>query len=230
MDCACGQIGCKIPFGLCHCNCGNKTKPAGKTDRTTKRVKGVPVLYVKGHQGRVRPNIESAAPFRIDGVYCRLICLSKGFWTIVDEADYEWIMQWKWSAATHKKRNAVYAVRNSEQKNGVQHHIWLHREIMGIPRGDKREVDHENCNGIDNRRNNLRVVTHMENRWNIGKFRNNVSGYKCVWWEEKKQKWVAKIGVDGKYITLGCRDDPEDAYRLVCAAVGKYHKQFGRIA
>lgn len=219
-----------IPYGECHCGCGGKTKPAGKTDKSSGRIKGVPVRFILGHGGRIRPVIEDAKPFKIDGVYCRIIPLTKGFFTIVEESDYLWAMQWKWCAATSKTRNTVYAFRNSEEKNGIKHGIRLHREIMGLPRGDKREVDHENCNGLDNRRSNMRIVSHMENRWNIGKFRNNVSGFKCVWWEERKQKWIAKIGVEGKYITLGYRDDPEDAYDLVCKAVPKYHKQFARIA
>lgn len=211
-----------IPYGYCHCGCGDKTNPSG-------RRLGIPSKYIRGHHGRIRPELECAVPFKIDGVYCRVIKLTKGFFTIVEESDYKFLMQWKWFASTSKKRNAVYAVRNSEEKDGVKHHIKMHRHIMGLAYGDDREVDHENCNGIDNRRDNLRIVSHMENRWNVGKFRNNTSGYKGVSWCHWKEKWVARIGVDGKYIRLGYSDDPEEAYKLVCDAAIKYHQQFARV-
>ena len=42
----------------------------------------------------------------------------------------------------------------------------LHRMILGLPRGDKRQGDHKNGNKLDNRRTNLRIVTYAQNRQN----------------------------------------------------------------
>jgi hypothetical protein len=41
-----------VPFGYCHCGCGRKTNLANKNDSTSGRVKGVPMRYLRGHQGR----------------------------------------------------------------------------------------------------------------------------------------------------------------------------------
>lgn len=43
---------CAIPYGTCHCGCGEKTWVATQTQRTRGFVKGEPVKYVKGHAGR----------------------------------------------------------------------------------------------------------------------------------------------------------------------------------
>ena len=43
---------------------------------------------------------------------------------------------------------------------------YLHRKIMGLQKGDKRQVDHKNHNKLDNRRSNLRVVDQATNQQN----------------------------------------------------------------
>lgn len=42
-----------IPYGFCHCGCGQKTRFATKTDASTNRIKGCPNLYVHGHHAKV---------------------------------------------------------------------------------------------------------------------------------------------------------------------------------
>ncbi len=42
--------------------------------------------------------------------------------------------------------------------------LYLHREIAGLTPGDGLEVDHINNDRLDNRRSNLRVLTHAQNR------------------------------------------------------------------
>lgn len=38
-----------IPLGLCQCGCGRATRIAPKNDRSKNWVRGVPLLYVRGH-------------------------------------------------------------------------------------------------------------------------------------------------------------------------------------
>lgn len=42
----------EIPYGYCHCGCGQKTNPAHHDDKRYGHIKGHPQLYVRGHGSR----------------------------------------------------------------------------------------------------------------------------------------------------------------------------------
>lgn len=126
--------------------------------------------------------VEKAVPFKIDGVYCRLIPLSRGLYAIVWESDYEWLMQWKWHAYFDKKGRCWYAARNTLARHGKRHSVSMTREIMGLGIGDQREVDHKNTGDtLDNRRSNLRICEHRQNSRNRRRNSKNSSGIKGVY-------------------------------------------------
>jgi hypothetical protein len=82
----------------------------------------------------------------------------------------------------------------------------LARWIMEFPEG---VVDHINGNILDNRIDNLRVVSIKENRWN--------SKEKGVT-QLRNGKYMARIMINGKRKTIGCsfytRAAAEAAYRV----------------
>lgn len=99
--------------------------------------------------------------------------------------------------------------------------IYLHRAIaermIGEPLG-KRVVDHMNGDSLDNRRANLRVVSHMENIRNRTKLnKNNTSGHMGVRFKTERQRWQAYImlpasgGSRQKMKHLGYFEKQEDA-------------------
>jgi hypothetical protein len=70
-----------------------------------------------------------------------------------------------------------------------------------IPSGNKLVIDHRNDNKLDNRLENLQVVT---NRFNTCKTRGNYSSkYKGVNWHKHTQKWVSRIIINNKRHSLG---------------------------
>jgi hypothetical protein len=71
--------------------------------------------------------------------------------------------------------------------------ILMHREILEASEGI--EVDHINGNGLDNRRENLRLVTLQQNRQNRSRGRNNQTGYKGVTFDKKSGKWAMSFRV-----------------------------------
>ena len=72
--------------------------------------------------------------------------------------------------------------------------IYLHKLIMG----DKGIVDHKNRNKLDNRKTNLRIVTHQENMCNKNISIRNKSGKRGVTWHKRAKAWEAKIQFKGK--------------------------------
>ena len=99
-------------------------------------------------------------------------------------------------------------VMYSGRKDGLNGK-YLHRIIMDDP--EDLLVDHINRNPLDNRRENLRIVTQQENNMNQGINKNNKSGVSGVCRDKKSNKWRAQIMYKYKKIYLGCFDTLEDA-------------------
>src|ERR1017187_7157500 len=99
----------------------------------------------------------------------KLILLTKGYETIVDYEDYEWLSQWSWRAKIDRKSQTVYAIRGEYQRdsgrdNKIERSVLMHRLIMGDPKG--LQIDHRDWNGLNNQRSNLRVATQSQNQHN----------------------------------------------------------------
>lgn len=132
------------------------------------------------------------------------ILLTKGKVAIVDDEDYEWLMQWKWHYSI-----GGYAQRNSPRINGKNHKIHMHREINHTP--EDFETDHINGNKLDNRRINLRTASRSQNAFNQKINKNNTSGVRGVYWQKLNKKWQAKIYINGMNHSLGYFTDLSDA-------------------
>lgn len=89
----------------------------------------------------------------------------------------------------------------------------LHNVIMNPPEG--MEVDHENGNGLDNRRSNLRVVTHVTNMQNVRRLKlNKSSQFQGVTWDKHHRKWRARAVYEGRLVDLGRYGSEEEAGRV----------------
>lgn len=117
---------------------------------------------------------------------------SDNFYTLVDDEDYEWLAETKWS-----NDGSGYAIRRVKGKNTTEK---MHRLILNAKPGE--QVDHINRLPYDNRRENLRLVTNVQNSRNREKYRTNKTGYKGVA-VYKENKWTAQITVEYKKIHLG---------------------------
>jgi len=149
----------------------------------------------------------------------RGIPLTKGKITIVDTENYEWLMQWRW--CTDQRKDTSYARRNF-RKNGKQHTMKIHREILNLTNVDIRDIDHKNGNGLDNRRINLRLVSPGLNGANCRMRKNNTSGFRGVYWHKKAKKWGAQIMVCHKQIYLGLYSQIEIAGEAYKKAILHY--------
>jgi hypothetical protein len=149
----------------------------------------------------------------------RLIPLTQGQNALVDAVDFEWLRQWNWLAFWSSDCHKFYARRVELQKP-----LFMHRIILGL--NEKQQVDHWNRNTLDNRRENLRICTPLQNAYNHGKQKNNTSGFKGVSWNNQYSHWRARIHVSGKMIFLGSFDSAIEAAIAYDEAATKYHGEF----
>ena len=140
---------------------------------------------------------------------------------IVDDEDYARFSVFKWHF--HKG----YAVRNVKI-DGTRRHTYMHREIAGLPHGDKRQADHRDMNKLNCTRLNIRVATDAQNKQNIGKRVTNTSGFKGV--SKNRSKWRATIRNGAAPIYLGTFETPELAHEVYCLAADMLHGEFARHA
>lgn len=86
-------------------------------------------------------------------------------------------------------------------------------------------VEHEDRNRANNIWTNLRLATQSENLANIGKHKDNTSGYKGVTRDKQREKWYAQIMYDGKTKFLGRFDNIIEAARAYDRGAKKYHSE-----
>lgn len=139
--------------------------------------------------------------------------------TMVDDADYEWLNQWKW----YLSYTGGYVVRLTYAPGKPRVKIFMHREILKPPPG--MMGDHRFGNRLDNRRENLRVCTSAENSRNR-RTSNGRALPKGVCWPARDRRFRAKITVDGRDIYLGSFLTVTEAEAAYNAAAVKYHGEF----
>ena len=120
------------------------------------------------------------------GTMSKEIELSRGQVALVDDADYEVLSGVRWYASRGRFNKTYYACRRGMVYQGRRLHVMMHRLIVGAPTG--MVVDHINHDGLDNRRENLRVVTQRQNLLNRS-FAGR--GYVGVFWYAPAMKWGA---------------------------------------
>ena len=149
------------------------------------------------------------------------IPLTQGKFAIVDNKNYEWLNQWKWYF------KLGYATRNIDLDNKKRKTLFMHRLINNTP--DGFETDHINRNKLDNRKENLRTVTHSQNVISREKQSNNTSGHTGIFWYKDRQKWVASIVVNKKQIYLGSYSKIGVAWLARRWGERLYHGEFARL-
>lgn len=117
----------------------------------------------------------------------KLIPLTKGKFAKVDDADYDWLMQWKWLF------DGQYASRTGKLNEGRKH-ISMHRQIMGTM-GTNILTDHKDRDKLNCQRDNLRIATHSENMRNRAAY--GFSKLCGVSFEADRNKWRGGIFVNG---------------------------------
>ena len=140
--------------------------------------------------------------------------------TKIDLDDLDKVIQSRWRL----NHNKHYVVGN-KSKNSKKH-IYLHRFIMNVD--DNLEIDHIDGNGLNNCKQNLRICTSQQNKFNK-RFRNdnNTVG---VTYCTNINKWRARISLNQKSNNLIDKSkffsSKEEALKQRIAWEKKYFKEF----
>jgi hypothetical protein len=149
-------------------------------------------------------------------VLLKTIPLTKGFETVVDDADFDFLSRWSWRALVTNGK--VYAIRSVPGRT-----FLMHRVILKLKAG--QFVDHHDRDGLNNTRNNLRPCTQSQNVANSSIHKNNTSGFKGVSFYKRTKQWVANF----RQKSLGYFTSPVDAARAYDDFLTKIHGEFALI-
>ena len=147
------------------------------------------------------------------------ISLTKGKVAIVDDEDFEYLNQWKWSFdGSYATRSKHIKINKNKYKSKK---VYLHHLLVDRSNG---VIDYKKRNKLDNRRLNVRVVSVASNIRN-GKLRkNNKSGITGVYFDKNKHKWLSQIMVNKKHISLGAYESKELAIKAREQGENKYYE------
>ncbi len=122
---------------------------------------------------------------------------------LIDDQDADRVL-----ARTWRLTPRGYAMASIDQTRNV----LMHRLILDAPAG--MVVDHVNGDKLDNRRENLRLVTQAQNTQNVPARAKSTSRYRGVSWRSSKGRWVAQARVNNRVHHLGYFDDELKAARV----------------
>jgi hypothetical protein len=117
--------------------------------------------------------------------------------------------------------------------DGLKRSYYVHRLIYAMATRkniDDIFIDHIEGQNKQNIVENLREATHKENMRNRGKSKaKRTSQYKCVYWNTRRQRWIAKMQAHGKYIWIGTYNSEIEAAKAYNEAAIRHHKDFASL-
>ena len=129
----------------------------------------------------------------------------------------------KWTVVNNKKNhNGGYCQVNFNGRM-IKYHviIWILSTGKDIPEG--MDIDHINGNKIDNRIENLRLVTRRQNQQNRKTHRaGRLVG---ATYNKGHNDWRSQIEIDKNKISLGCyktEQEAHEAYKIACEYITNF--------
>lgn len=182
----------------------------------------------KSYRGKMCWSCRTAPPDFIDnndGTVSIPLTSTDGIerFAIIDRDDIDLVVCHKWFAFDGRPAggSTFYAHATINKKT-----TRMHRLILGASASEL--VDHENRDGLDNRRSNIRKCTSQENSRNKQRQRSGTSRFKGVSWNRKNKTWIAQISNNLRCQYLESFKDEENAAMAYDRAARELHGVFGR--
>ena len=134
--------------------------------------------------------------------------LPSGEFLIVDDEDADRISNLTlWRKIKRSGQKYVFGTCTDCEKPKI---INIARLVMGETT-PKMFVDHINGDGLDNRKENLRVLTNRQNVKAFQRKRKGTSRFRGVSWKSREKKWCAQAGGHGDKTWIGYFETEEEA-------------------
>lgn len=141
---------------------------------------------------------------------------------LVDDYDFYHLSQFSWSLIEQGQNSYT-----KTELNGTT--VYMYQLILVSP-SRNFFPDHIDGDGLNNQRQNLRLVTRAQNQWNRSKTDSDVtSQYKGVYYAKDRQKWRAQINTNGKRKLLGEFKSELSAARAYNKAATELHGEFAKL-
>lgn len=148
----------------------------------------------------------------------KIIELTQGYKTIVDDPDYEELNKYLWCVWIPSGKPYAASALGKGKKL-----FKMHRVILKLD-DPKIKVDHRDGDGLNNRRSNLRLATSRQNNQNAVK--SSMSPYRGIQ-QVPSGNWQASIRDNfGTSIYLGTFREDYEAAKAYDEAAKKFHKEF----
>lgn len=137
-----------------------------------------------------------------DCAYIPIGLNAKEGYAAVDLSD-SWVEKYRWYIGGDIAKERIKS--KIDGKVTKMHHLIVGNPPTGMV------VDHIDRDIFNNKRSNLRFVTHQGNQVNKGLSKSNTTGYKGVSYSKSRNKWRAAIEVKGVVHQGGTFDSPHKA-------------------
>lgn len=196
------KSGNKFPKWLCECECGNIVSVFQSALKSGKQ---------KSCGCKQFTACKKYNEYSVDGNTVKVKLTNSEEIMLCDLEDWERLKIFCWS-----KGNTGYAEARVNGRTTLFHHLVLQCE-KGMVR------DHINRNKMDNRKENLRIVTYFENNVNVERANSNPYGVPGAY--KNGNRIGVRINVHGKPIYLGTYKTVEEAKEAREKAEEKYYKK-----
>lgn len=150
--------------------------------------------------------------------------LKNGGFCLIDASDAEFVGRWSWQWKT-SRGGKVYVVRNRLKDDGPgARHIPLHRALLE-PEANEI-VDHEDGDGLNCRRGNMRLCNHSQNLKNRKVRCDSSTGLNGVCPSRSGRRFCAAIMSDGVRHRLGTFGTAAAAHAAYVEAAHRLHGEF----
>lgn len=144
--------------------------------------------------------------------------LTQGKVAVIDDVDADIIAPYKWWAVKSRSADRWYAATKIGGRR-----IWMHALLTTYPM-----TDHRDCDGLNNRRGNLRSCTNAQNCQNRRKGSRASSQFKGVYWNRATETWRACVRKSKKLHYLGTFYTEEAAAEAYRAKATELFGEFAR--